>query len=68
MRRIMFWLLMCLVAAGIVGMSPLHAAVPDAVRKALDERFRLSRVAVEMVADSPSVLEGRLTALERTYD
>jgi hypothetical protein len=59
MRRITFWFLMCLVAAGIVGMSPLHAAVPDAVGKALDERFRLSRMAVEMVAASPGVLEGR---------
>jgi hypothetical protein len=55
MRRIMSWLLLCLVAAGIIGMSPLHAAVPDAVRKALDERFRLSRVAVES-----ELIEGRI--------
>jgi hypothetical protein len=55
MRRMMSWPLMCLVAAGIVGMSPLHAAVPDAVRKALDERFRLSRVAVES-----ELIEGRI--------
>lgn len=55
MRRIMLWLLMCLVAAGIVGVYPLHATVPDSVRKALKERFRLSRVAVES-----ELIEGRV--------
>jgi hypothetical protein len=51
----MLWLLMCLVAVGSFGMSRLHAAVPDTVRKALDERFRLSRVAVES-----DLIEGRI--------
>jgi hypothetical protein len=55
MRRIMLWLLMCLVAVAIVGVYPLHAAVPDSVRKALEERFRLSRVAVEN-----ELIEGRV--------
>jgi hypothetical protein len=55
MRRIMLWLLMCLVAVGSFGMSRMHAAVPDTVRKALDERFRLSRVAVES-----ELIEGRI--------
>jgi hypothetical protein len=55
MRRIMLWLLMCLVAAGIVGVYSLHATVPDSVRKALKERFRLSRVAVES-----ELVEGRV--------
>jgi hypothetical protein len=47
MRRMMIWLLLCLMAAGSVGLYPLHAEVPDTVRVALEERFRLSRVAVE---------------------
>ena len=55
MRRIMLWLLMCLMAVGSIGVFPLHAAVPDAVRTALDERFRLSRVAVES-----ELMEGRI--------
>jgi hypothetical protein len=33
-------------AAGIVRVDPSHATVPDAARKALQERFQLSRVAV----------------------
>jgi hypothetical protein len=55
MRRIMLWLLMCLVAAGIVGVYPLHATVPGSVRKALKERFRLSHVVVES-----ELIEGRV--------
>ena len=47
MRRMMLWLLMCLMAAGMVGVYPLHATVPDAVCKALKERFQLSRIAVD---------------------
>src|SRR5512132_3935813 len=47
MRRTMLWLLMCLMAAGMVGVYPLHATAPNAVCKALKERFRLSRVAVD---------------------
>jgi hypothetical protein len=47
MRRTMLWLVMCLMAAGMVGVYPLHATVPNAVCKALKERFRLSRVAVD---------------------
>ena len=47
MRRMMLALLLCLMAAGIVWVNPAHATVPDAVRKALRERFRLSRVAVD---------------------
>jgi hypothetical protein len=34
-------------ATGMVWVSPSQATVPDAVRKALQERFRLSRLAVE---------------------
>jgi hypothetical protein len=55
MRRMMLWLVMCLMAAGMVGVYPLHATVPDAVCKALKERFRLSRVAVDN-----ELVEGRV--------
>ncbi|MGH8071407.1 MAG: hypothetical protein ACRERE_40505 [Candidatus Entotheonellia bacterium] len=55
MRRMMLALLMGLMAAGIVWVNPAHATVPDAVRKALQERFRLSRV-----AEHGEVVEGRV--------
>jgi len=55
MRRMMSWLVMCLMAAGMVGVYPLHATAPDAVRKALKERFRLSRVTVDN-----ELVEGRV--------
>lgn len=55
MRRMMSALLICLIAAGIVWVNPTQAAVPDAVRQAVQERFRLSRVAVDS-----ALVEGRV--------
>jgi hypothetical protein len=55
MGRIALSLIFFLTAAGVVWDAPVHAAVPDAVRKALKEHFQLSRVAVES-----ELIEGRV--------
>ncbi|MGH8071415.1 MAG: hypothetical protein ACRERE_40545 [Candidatus Entotheonellia bacterium] len=47
MGRMALSLIIFLTAAGVVWEAPVHAAVPDSVRKALKEHFQLSRVAVE---------------------